>query len=104
MRKVGRSNPVQVKYDFNELKVIIGNQWSHLSGIEPEYSCMPSERSNRGTTNCYMTVTSTSSNSAHTHVIYAARRERRDACHRRLMILHINPALLLDSITLWYSG
>jgi hypothetical protein len=46
MREVRGSNPAQVTFDFNELKVIIGNQWSHSSGIEPESSGMVSRHSN----------------------------------------------------------
>jgi hypothetical protein len=68
MREVRGSNPAQVTFDFIELKVIIGNKWSLLSELEPEYSCMASERSNHWTTNWHQIVTSITSGSAHTHI------------------------------------
>jgi hypothetical protein len=95
MREVQGSNPAQVTFDFNGLKVIIGNQWSHLSGIEPEYSKMVSEHFNHWTTNCRLNPTSTSSYSAHTHVSYAARRERRDASLLRLIISDLTLAIAM---------
>jgi hypothetical protein len=98
MREVRGSNPDQVIFDFYELKLIIGNQWSHLSGIEPEYSRMVSEHSNYWTTNCRLNSTSTSSYSAHTHVSYAARRERRDASLLRLSISDLTLAIAMLTV------